>query len=306
MGMLVNPARFGGGEVVDEVTSDRWRLLVVTGNSGNWVNFGEVHFWDTPNVTQEVGGTPSVSSNTGFASAIFDGNKTSTFWESAFGDVVGAWVEYAFPAPVACSLVEVTNGNYGGEAPNTFDVQYWDGSAWVTKWTVSGETAWPSYQTRIFADPTRVAPAIDVDGPNQWFRLRSRTTDTDSVFMGYSEIEAAASEAGADLTQASEAFSNRAADGVANPANAFDNDVGTYWEGSSTPARYATPTAFIGCKLSSAAHITELRLVGSPVSVFTPRDFDVEVSPNGYDYATSWSISADPWSASEARTYTKP
>jgi hypothetical protein len=62
---------------------------------------------------------------------------------------------YKFSAAITIVEITITAGpSVATGSPKTFDVQYWDGSAWQTKWTVTGSSGWTTGLTRTFTDPS--------------------------------------------------------------------------------------------------------------------------------------------------------
>lgn len=160
MGMMMNPFVFlgtsgGGGP---PPTSTQWRLnLTAKQSAGAWYGPAEVQFRGVaggPDLA--TGGTADASAFYAFEggfppSNAFDDN-TSTRWLTG-NTGPNHWLRYT--KATAYSVVEVvlTAASSGGDMPTAFDVQFWDGSAWVTYYSVTTPATWVSGETRVFTKP---------------------------------------------------------------------------------------------------------------------------------------------------------
>lgn len=100
----------------------------------------------------------TISSESGPASDAFDGDP-NTFWATTAGNQAG-WLnmDFAGTDEFGCNGVKLTftsNSNWPNEqmAPNSFSIQGWSGSQWVTLFTVTGETGWTFGETREYTWP---------------------------------------------------------------------------------------------------------------------------------------------------------
>jgi hypothetical protein len=172
MSCLINPYRFaaaGGGAGV----STQWRILIYTSLSGHdSLSVTDIQFRGSiggPNLA--TGGTPIADSsngtNGGTLAGAFDGNS-ATYWQSSVYN--NGWLGYTFPSAVTINQVAltVTSGLAPG-GPSWFDVQYYDGSTWVTWFT--GYTASWSTATQTFSGaglgPERTTDS-GFDNPASW------------------------------------------------------------------------------------------------------------------------------------------
>jgi hypothetical protein len=64
---------------------------------------------------------------------------TNTFWNDANAATYPAWLEITSPSPVALPGITVLSNADG--VPQDFTVETWDGSAWTTRATVTGNTS---------------------------------------------------------------------------------------------------------------------------------------------------------------------
>lgn len=105
---------------------------------------------------QASGGTPTHSTATaGFESSnAFDGSA-STFWSTGSGSVSPAWIAYQFPAQIALRAITIKAGDTSARAlraPKDFLIQRsYNGTAWATVKTVTGETGWGIGAVREFS-----------------------------------------------------------------------------------------------------------------------------------------------------------
>lgn len=125
--------------LVSYVSAQYWRIRALTSLEDK-VAIGTLKFLDVDGVDLATGGTASASSVFGSntAAKAFDGDDT-TGWMSNTADVAGAWVRYAFAAPVEVhkvGLIPMTSfGTYG---PSSFVIERSDdGTTWVSEGTRS-------------------------------------------------------------------------------------------------------------------------------------------------------------------------
>lgn len=132
------------------VNSKQWRILISqTASGGGWASIRELAFCkDANGVNQCVGGTASASSygNSDVAANAFDG--TLSRWTSGTSNRPN-WLQYTFTDPVFVNHVIMTV-DVAGDAPTEFDVQYFDGTQWVTQFHVSTPSTWTIGETRAF------------------------------------------------------------------------------------------------------------------------------------------------------------
>ncbi len=136
------------------VTSTEWRINITARQSaGDWSSLAEVEMRESAGGADAcTGGTASASHASGSfpASQAFD-NNTSTLWASGT-NALPNWLQYTFAAPV--SIVQLSlRSNFATDSPTTFDIQYWDGGAWVTSWSVASSGTWSNNETKVFTKP---------------------------------------------------------------------------------------------------------------------------------------------------------
>jgi hypothetical protein len=120
---------------------------------------------------QATGGTASaISTNLSRVAAnAFDGNST-TSWQSGETPPNPCWLQYTTASPFTVNEVAITVDSalaVGG--PGWFDVQYFDGTVWVTKF--SGYTASWATSTQTFSGQTLGAERVadpGFDNPASW------------------------------------------------------------------------------------------------------------------------------------------
>jgi len=158
-------------------SSDRWRIITnglpfsagyyfANGATSARFAIADLEMHDAPGSGDQcTGGTASASSqySASFPAAnAFDATITDGWIKgsNANTDVAAEphWLEYQFAAPVHVNSLKMrsrqsldSNGGSGG--PVNFNVEYWDGSAWVVAWTVNTEKHWGSNEQRQFDKP---------------------------------------------------------------------------------------------------------------------------------------------------------
>lgn len=202
-------------------TSTQWRLRFPAGTStananASAVNIAEVEMRATAGGTDQcTGGTASASTE---YSGSFTANKafggTSGLWASTDAGSVGSWLQYTFASAVAVNEIVVTAPS--GAGPTAIQLQYHDGSQWVTYIEVAGPLSWATgTQTFTYAAPYAEA------GYTQW-RLYFITGSSGS-FLQLWEVELRAAVSGVDRCFGGVASSSSFYDGNRTPNKAFDN-----------------------------------------------------------------------------------
>lgn len=139
------------GPVPPDPTSTQWRVYVTAQvNSSSWTSIYELEMHETAGGADQCsGGTASADGYGGsdVPARAFD-NSTSTRW-SRGSTAVPCWIQYTFSSPKTirevAMYVQAVN-----DSPKNFQIQYWNGSAWVTYWSVSNYTSWSANQWRTF------------------------------------------------------------------------------------------------------------------------------------------------------------
>lgn len=127
-----------------------------------------------PNPVDQVDTHTGPTSSSGTASAsselsgsypawkAFDGlGGASNAWVAQSASSVGTpeWISYAWSGPsrsVGSYSIQATNSDFN-RAPRDWTLQGWDGSAWLTLDTRSGQTGWTADQVRTFTAQTIIA-----------------------------------------------------------------------------------------------------------------------------------------------------
>jgi F5/8 type C domain/NedA-like, galactose-binding domain len=142
-------------------TSKVWWRVNCTANDGH------AFVWAVSSLQMRttVSGADQCSGGVAGASTYFDytflptkafDSDATTSWASS---VPTGWVSYQFASAKQIVEVSITARTAApSQAPKDFTVQYWDGAAWQTQWTVTGSSAWSAGETRVFADPSPPAP----------------------------------------------------------------------------------------------------------------------------------------------------
>jgi hypothetical protein len=142
------------GTTLTAAQADHWRIKeTLKQNAGSFSAWAELQF-------QQVGGGSDLSDSTkAFATASggsnppslgFD-NSTATKWSNgttATGHSIGCQIS----TPTAIERVVATSSSTANDSVKGFDVQYFNGQAWTTHWSVS-TTNWAATETRTFDKP---------------------------------------------------------------------------------------------------------------------------------------------------------
>jgi hypothetical protein len=122
----------------------------------------------------------------GTAANAFDG-VTSNHWIAGGG--APQWAEFNNNGvAIECHSVKMTASNSNpDEAPGTFQVQYHDGTNWVTAWTVSGQPNWAAGEVRTFTDPALSTGAQN--SATMWRLAIPMDATAGFNFVGFGEIE---------------------------------------------------------------------------------------------------------------------
>lgn len=288
MSMMVQSGRFGvaggGGP-----TSTQWRLNITARyTSANWTSIKDMEFRSTIGGSNiATGGTASASHNNSGAnpaSNAFDGNA-ATQWQTGTATLPN-WIQYTFATAVTVEQVSITQFALG-DNPITFDVQYWDGSFWVTYWSVFG-TGWNSGTTRVFTNGTKVL-----------WRLNVVQTVNTSNFIAVREIEFHSTHGGADLTSAapSDGAGAHASLNVGAAYQAFDNGTNNWDPGA------GTKPSWVGWMFAATQNITEIAITGPASTGDAPSSITVD-----YWSGSAWvnvytNTTVGSWTAGQVKTF---
>lgn len=287
MGMIVQPSRFAaaGGAGL----STQWRLNITAKyTSGNWTSIKDMEMRGVAGgANLATGGVASASVNNGGAnpaSNAFDGNA-ATQWQTGTA-TVPQWIQYTFATAVTIEQVSITQASLG-DNPTAFDVQYWDGAAWVTYWSVSG-IGWNSRTTGVFTRGSLL----------RW-RLNVITTISGGSWIAVREIEFRTSHGGADETSSAPSdFAGPLASLNNNDAYmAFDNGTNSWSPGG------PTKPSWVGWFFVAPKTINEIVITGPPSTGDAPASFTV-----GYWDGAAWQTvlteaAAGAWTSGQVRTW---
>lgn len=186
----------GGGGGTTTPTSPhgartRWRINILSDagpNFGNYPGFADVEFRNATGVfTRNTGWTAAVSSTIfGTATNAFDGDA-SNHWIA--GGSSPQWAEFNNNGvAIECHSIKMTASNSNpDEAPGSFQVQYHDGTNWVTAWSVSGQPNWTAGEVRTFTDPALSTGAQN--SATMWRLAIPMDATAGYNFVGFGEIE---------------------------------------------------------------------------------------------------------------------
>lgn len=132
-----------------------WRLRATAVDGGGGLAFDELEMYASSPTNQCTGGQAYSSSLIeGSDLFAFDGIPTSvgtpgTYW-STYLSTTG-WIGYKFATTKAITAIGVRSRVFNPEqAPKDFVLEYWDGSAYQTAFTITGASGWTGGQTRYF------------------------------------------------------------------------------------------------------------------------------------------------------------
>lgn len=141
--------------------SDRWRLYITGTFAPGNCSIGEVEMATAAaGANLCTGGTASASTTyapdpvTYAASKAFDGNL-GTRWNNS-GSESPTWLEYQFAAPLTIIeyRIKAPSSVYKDGMPSAWQLQYWDGGAWVVTDTQTGQPAWAFSESRAYGTYT--------------------------------------------------------------------------------------------------------------------------------------------------------
>lgn len=217
-GIIAAVAGGGGGGVPVNGTKIRVTTQAVP-SAGNWATIGEIEvaaYVGGPDLC--VGGTPSATANNGTAHFAVD-NNPGNVWTTGTGTMPQSW-EYDFGAVVSVGEVRIYCANTF-DTPKDFDIEVWNGSAWVmvkqprgVTWAAVGE--WRSFPIGGKSYQVWRLQGVTMQDPGEWFVMP--------------ECEMRATSGGADQTAVAGSFYLASATAGGNSADkAFDNNTGTAW-----------------------------------------------------------------------------
>jgi len=150
-------ARLQGGS--EPVVTPQWRILCIDGQNTSFFGIAEIQMRssiggaDQSTTGQTIFGTERLNFE---ATLAFD-DSPSTEWSADRTEPADTlWLGQDFGS--STDIVEVVltarNDGFENQCPQQFDVQSSpDGVTWTTVWSVTGEPAWASGETRVFTKP---------------------------------------------------------------------------------------------------------------------------------------------------------
>lgn len=288
--------------------SNRWRLyMTAKPTAGSYMSACEVEMRATPGGPNLASGGIATAStfqatgggvpSGGWTPAMaFDGVKTSASAWTASSATAPQWLEYAFTSPVTIEEVTLyTKHNDPGGTPSSFDVQYYNGTTWVTHWS----EVWANPALPHLAGTTKAFKFARNKGRRKW-RIDFTAKGSAGAWFSIYEVEVRETLGGPNLAPIAYPSSNR------RPETAyqlFDSDYATQWQSGST----ATPLT-VGLYFDKDVEsIAEITIKGGLATGDSPTAGNVqyydEVSGN---WVTSWSFEAGGWTSAETKILKSP
>jgi hypothetical protein len=171
---VINAYLFGAGGGGAPITSTIWQV-VARASEENEFTASEIRFFPTVGASAE-GDSGTSATTYSLGGAINEGTVTYA-WDSNVSTAMTlikssgiASVERTFDSPVACEelLMRSCQGQKAQRTPTIFDVNYWNGSAFVRHFTVY-TTPWALATERRFAPTDYPDPSDEVGGHRFWF-----------------------------------------------------------------------------------------------------------------------------------------
>lgn len=298
-----------------------WRV-VPTSATGAVYSFGEIQMRATVGGADQCSGGAAYGSTrfgTNYHSAAYDDN-TATFGST--GVKTGTqWFGYRFASAVEVREFALTNRADADatQTPTAFTLDYWDGTAWVTARTVTGESAWlttgsetrtytlPAAQTSNAQTVTAAAAAVG-PGAHRYWRLKITATQGGISTTSCGELELRTSQGGSDVTGSGTAIASTVYGGGLEADKAFDNNQATCWVcgfGAGMPQ-------YIGYDFGAGNDVQIMEVgykrrddsFGISESMSTGT---VDYSDDGSSWTTAWSIPAQaPFASGENRLFAHP
>ena len=284
--------------------SNRWRLnMTAKPVGGSYFSACEVEMRTVPGgMNRAIGGTAAASSFQatgggvpagGWSPAMaFDGIKTSASAWTAVDASTPQWLEYEFPDPVTINeIVLSTKHNDPGGTPSTFDVQYWNGTTWVTHWT---ET-WLSPAQPNASGSSKDLVFTKSKGLRKW---RVNITANGGGWVSLYEVEFRAAIAGTSLNPNCFPATNYTA---TTGYLLFDGDYVVQWQSGS-----ASKPVIVGAYFNKdVPAIGEIIIKGGATAADSPTAGDVQYYDEALGvWVTAWSFAGLTWAAGETKSVT--
>lgn len=298
----------GGKKAAAPGLSNRWRIYATAKPDGaSYMSACEIEMRTAPNgASVAFGGTATASTyqtsgggvpSGGFVPGLaFDGVKTTASSWTASSSSVPQWIEYQFTSPVTIEEVVFSPkpGDPGG-TPSTFDVQYYDGSAWITYWT---ET-WDNPSVPHAVNGAKSLKFTRVKGKRKW-RLNLTAKGVSGNWTSLYEIEFRETIGGPSLNPNGFPSCNYTR---ATSYLLFDGGLTTQWQsgGSAMPVN---PALYLDRDVTD---IGEVVIKGGATAGDSPTAGNVQYYDEATSsWVTSWSFSGLSWTGSEVKSIPKP
>lgn len=306
-----------GSTVVDAtlpstITSARyWRLNVSAVNGGGYTELTELGWitsYDGVVIPASGGAVISSSAYGGLVADRLYDNNYDTVWTSA-DTSSPQWAGYDFGSSMPIAGVRLTGPTSGwaARAPKDFTIEYSDnGSSWTVLFSVTDQTSWGNIERRQFIDPSVAAPSPNPRlTPSRYWRVKLHSINSadyadfaDLAWIINSSRDTVPSTGGSVIESSS--YSGLGA------SRLFDSDPATNWTSGGTVLPH-----WVGYDFGSSNPqvIVGISMTG-PVAYWVaraPKDFTIEYSKNGTDWAVAWSVTNQTgWSGGETREFMDP
>jgi hypothetical protein len=270
-------------------TAQQWRVYI-DAKSTAYCAVNEIEFRTVNGVSRSFSGGTLTWNNEAFGSS-YDGQKAidgndGTHW---IADVANPWIAYDYGAGNECDIVEVyLKCSFSTSwVPLAFSVQYWDGSAWVSRFKWDNVYDWAgANNTRVFRQP----------GLYELWRLYI-LAGVDSTFMQIAEIQFRDEIGVSQLFSGGQVYGHQSSS--APLENAIDNNHATNW----SPV---TPPVVIAYDFGNANSIEVVQFsVTAAAGQYAPKTFALEYyDPDSVSWVEAASYTNETgWSDGETRLY---
>ncbi len=276
--------------LVDNGTATQWRIAILSAGSGEIYNgFSEMLMF-----ADGDGGEPLVfdtltpdSERGGFeASNLLDVNET-TEWSGA---------QYP-PLPIHLTMTNATavkitglrlraRTDFANQAPVDFDVQYHDGSEWVTSWSVRDVVPFTAGEAKLFRAPFAADYTPDA---HRYWRVRNLAGGNASGFYSINELELFDTPAGADIAGDGTPIFSQERVGF-EASKAFDGLVGTVWSPNQNPSDPIYLGVDFGVSPVEILRVAMTSRNDAGLAVQQIRKFALDYSDDGSTWVEAWRL----------------
>lgn len=281
-----------------------WRIYISANNGGTNTSLNEIEFYDAilgKNIA--TGGTPSASSSVfGYApDAAFDG-ITYNGWSTT---AMPVWIKYDFGSAKTIGGFGFHIGGSGGtEAPKDFELQWSDdNSTWTTYISKTNETGYTAGEFRRYYVSALPSYTGSPWGSHSYWRIFVRSANSD--YAGLTEFELRPSPGGEDQASGGTASASGIYSGSFVASNAFDNNMSTFWIGSSTSYNWLQYS--FASPVSVGEVLIQSRTDGNPQN--TPSLWAIQFADSSSGpWTTAFNVNSGSLSYSngESRTFADP